>query len=487
LIAGWIISLRADQARLEERFGQVREMSENFLFRFDEAIRDVTGATGARKLVVSEGLRYLQLLANEAGNDAALKEELADAYGRIASIQFYTGRPHVGDLAGAEQSLYRQEALLQWLLTRQPSTRRLRQKLAGCYGQLVGVLRQDSGKVAQADFIEAKETNLLTALAREQPDNPDILDQLARLNQAIASRLQTGGKPKEAIKPISQAVDLRLRLTKQRLGDEQAELDFVAALHLQGDVMGGGQVEYNLGDRQGALRVYREAMQILERLHAAKPENARIALLLADNHTYQAATLFQTGDPRGALAQDNQALELYESIVRKDAANREAARELFLTYLDRSHYAMESKDYAEAEAGCRRALALSMVALDHTPESLQAQSDVASVEDDLAEVLFMEGRFAEAIPLLTSSITRWRHLRQADPGNSLYRLYLEDVVESRGEAEQRAQRIGDARKDFEESLSILRELQKANALPATEEHKFQDIEKRLALIDSKTR
>jgi tetratricopeptide (TPR) repeat protein len=486
LVAGWIVSLRSQQIRLQERFNQVREMSENFLFRFDEAIRDVTGATGARKLVVTEGLKYLQLLANEAGNDPALKEELADAYGRIASIQYVVGQPHVGDLAGAEQSLYKEVAILQSLLARKPSSVGLREKLVACYARLVGVLRDDSRNVGQAASYEGKEAALLSGLVRERPDQPETLERLAQLDGAVASRLQTAGKPKEALERVAEVVELRRRLTILKPGDLKTEMDYVNALHLKGDVMGGGQVEYNLGDRRGALRVYREALQILQRLHTAHPEDANIALHLADNHTYQAATLFQMGDPRGALAEDNQALDLFESIARKDTANLEAARGLFLTYLDRSHYLMELKDNPQAEAGCRRALALSEQVLARTPESLQALSDVASVEDDLAEVLAAEGRSADAIQFLASSVTHWRHLAAADPGHTLYRVYLEDVLESKGEAERKTKRLGDARQDFEESLSLLRELQRAHALPASEEHKFQDIEKQIAVMQGLT-
>ncbi|HEV2447545.1 MAG TPA: protein kinase, partial [Candidatus Sulfopaludibacter sp.] len=44
-IAGWLLSLRAEQARTRRGFSQVRELAESLLFQTDDALRPVAGAT----------------------------------------------------------------------------------------------------------------------------------------------------------------------------------------------------------------------------------------------------------------------------------------------------------------------------------------------------------------------------------------------------------------------------------------------------------
>lgn len=355
LAAGWVVSMRIEQARLRVRFGQVRELAESFLFRFDESIRNVTGTTAARKLVVAEGLKYLSLLSAEADSDASLREELADATGRISEIQF-GGSSHLGDLVGAEESLRRQQAILERLLAARPGDQRLERKLAACYGRLAATLQKDSDRAAGAPDYEEKEARLLAGLAAAHPDDLDVLHDLSRLDLRRSYRLLQNGKPKEALEPARRAVEIRRHAAALKANDHGTQLDYAIALSQLGDVLGGGQLEFNLGDRQGALNAYRQAQNVLEPVHRAAPENVAAASRLAAIHGYLAATLFRMGDKRGALAEATQSLALHKDLADRDPANVQAAREAVLMYLDRSHYQMEMGDFRAAEEGCRLAL-----------------------------------------------------------------------------------------------------------------------------------
>ena len=49
---------RVERARAEQRFGDVRQLANAFLFDFHDSIADLEGSTPARKLVVTKGLEY---------------------------------------------------------------------------------------------------------------------------------------------------------------------------------------------------------------------------------------------------------------------------------------------------------------------------------------------------------------------------------------------------------------------------------------------
>lgn len=479
LAAGWVVSLRFEQARLRERFGQVRELAESFLFRFDESIRNVTGTTAARQLVVAEGLKYLSLLSAEASGDASLREELADATGRIAEIQF-GGPSHLGDLVGAEESLRRQQAILEPLLAARPRDEPLQRKLAACYGRLAETLQKDSDRAAGAPEYEEKEARLLSALAAAHPDDLNVLHDLSRLDLRRSFRLLQKGNPKEAIEPARRAVEIRKHAAGLKSGDAATQLDYASALSQLGDVLGGGQLEFNLGDRQGALDAYRQAQSVLEQVYRVAPENVAAASRLAGIHGYLAATMFQMGDKQGALAEATESLALHKDLSERDPANVQAAREAVLMYLDRSHYQMELGDFRAAEEGCRMALKLSESLLAKTPQNLEAQSDTASIANDLGELLLGAKRSADAIPPFTHALAMWENLHSHDSANQLYLLYRSESLQGRGQAEFDLQQFEPAAADLTRALAGLQELERNGKLPGSSKPEIAKLEQQIA-------
>src|SRR5262249_29901806 len=72
--------------RAERRFQEVRQMANTFLFDFEKAIHDLPGTTEARKLVITQGLTYLERLADEARGNRQLSREVSRGYRRMAAL-----------------------------------------------------------------------------------------------------------------------------------------------------------------------------------------------------------------------------------------------------------------------------------------------------------------------------------------------------------------------------------------------------------------
>src|SRR5262249_40134044 len=77
----------AHRIRAERRFADVRKMANSLLFELHDAIKDLSGSTQARALVLRRALEYLDGLALEAGGDTVLQQELATAYEKVAEVQ----------------------------------------------------------------------------------------------------------------------------------------------------------------------------------------------------------------------------------------------------------------------------------------------------------------------------------------------------------------------------------------------------------------
>jgi tetratricopeptide (TPR) repeat protein len=110
-LSAGLYAVDRQRAIAERRFGQVRELA-NKLIAIEEEIRGLQGSIKARTRIVSESLSYLSALSEEVRGDRELAIELATAYIRVARVQGNPTSPNLGQLAEAEQSLQRAQALL---------------------------------------------------------------------------------------------------------------------------------------------------------------------------------------------------------------------------------------------------------------------------------------------------------------------------------------------------------------------------------------
>ena len=128
LSAGLLI---ANQQRLiaENRFRQLRHLSQQ-VFRLDSHIQAVPGATEARQALVAASLEYLEGLARDAGGDLDILQDVSTGYWRVARIQGVPTGLTLGDLAKAEESLEKADALLDRILASRPRDRRALERSA---------------------------------------------------------------------------------------------------------------------------------------------------------------------------------------------------------------------------------------------------------------------------------------------------------------------------------------------------------------------
>jgi len=77
--------------RAQQRFAQVRELANKFIFEFEASIRTTPGTLDARKKMAATARQYLASLAGDARGDASLNRELAESYYRLSEAEYATG------------------------------------------------------------------------------------------------------------------------------------------------------------------------------------------------------------------------------------------------------------------------------------------------------------------------------------------------------------------------------------------------------------
>jgi hypothetical protein len=127
---------RAQQARAERRFNEVRKLANSVLFDYHDAIKALPGATKVRERLVNDALNYLDSLAGEAHGDPALQRELAAAYERVADVRGGKSGGSLGDIAGAMESYMKAFRIREALVAMNPDDAQARRDLASSHQKI---------------------------------------------------------------------------------------------------------------------------------------------------------------------------------------------------------------------------------------------------------------------------------------------------------------------------------------------------------------
>lgn len=360
LLTGMFLTLReariarANQLRAERRFNDVRALANSLMFEVHDSIRNLAGATPARKLLVSKALQYLDSLSTESSGDASLQRELAAAYERVADVQGYPDSPNLGDLDGALAS-YRKALPMRESFVAHSHSSEDQEALAGDYERIGRVL------MAEAKYSEALEFARKHVLLREA---------LAQSNQSVKSQ------------------------------------ELLAGSHF---LIAGC---YNhLGDSNKALENYRQSAAIREPIAAQSPN---IQTRLAGTYGFMAGILWQTGDHAQAILVEQKALEIMTKLSNSDPSNAVYREFLDEAYYYAGFYQAEGGNFSQALVSYRRALNDFQKLSAADPKEARAKEYLANSYKSVGKALVGTGDFAGGLDSLRKALATFQQLPYQD-------------------------------------------------------------------------
>ena len=384
---------RAQRVIAEERFNEVREMAHSVMFDYNDALLTVAGATAVRQRMVKDSLKYLDKLAQRAGDDRALQREIASAYLKMGDVQGMPLYANLGDTPGAMESyrkslVIRQKlaaldankpdlqrelaesymrvailsqllgdpigavedqriaiAIYEQLVLKEPANKLWRRELAQSYGRLGITLGATSiaslGDTKESLKYHRKSLAMYEALVAEEPTT------LHRGGAAIeysyiAQLFCDSGNQNEGLDNYRKSLDLHLALAKENPTD--AFLEREVAINYDNIAT----ILTLIGDNAGALENTRQALPICISLVTADPNDANIRKDLAITHRKMAEPLGKLGDRAGALEHFHTALGILDELSRKDPTDTHLRRHQGMAYLKLSEFLSDSGKVAEA-------------------------------------------------------------------------------------------------------------------------------------------
>jgi serine/threonine protein kinase/tetratricopeptide (TPR) repeat protein len=463
-----------ERARAEQRFADVRSLANAFLFDVHDAVRDLSGSTAARQLMVQKGIEYLDKLATDAGDRADLRRELAAGYLRVGDVQ---GRPftaNLGDSAGALASYEKAVKLYTSLDVTPSSPVDLRREAATAYLRL-SEIRRATGDTAQAMADARTGLDLVRDTASDATATPDERRDLALGYSRYGDMLATTGETAQALEYHRRALAL-LQALDLAQPDDLATLRMLGAAHHKVGNLLGNPNSPNVGDRDGALREMQQSVAVFERATRKDPDNALFVRNLGVARMGVADVLFALGRPDEAMAAIGQAVAAHEAQVREDPANATARNDLAIGLFKQAELLDAAGRTREALAPLERATAIQDQLADADPDSARARAETATNYGMRGRFLAKLGQRGPALASLDRAVDICRSLAKAHADDVEARVAVASALIERGDARLTLLRgagadAGErsaAERDYAEAVTILTALKDAGEIEGTD-------------------
>ena len=430
LIAGMSATLyqanvaRNERLKAEQRFNDVRQLANSFLFEFHDAIENLSGSTPARKLVVSRAVEYLDKLAAESAGDPALQRELGTAYEKIGKIQGNSYFSNLGDTDGAMKSYTRSLEIRQALADADPENREIQYELAISH-RGVGDIHYTVNDLRAGLQSYENSLAILDRLAAAEPENikfrSSLADILSRRGdiQGMEGYPNLGDIP-GALESYRRVVTLAEGLLASEPNHDEYKGDYATRLFYL------ARLQTATGDSKGAIVSGQKSIEILDSLAKANPDNAEFRTRTMAAIASLRPALLNEGRTDEAVANAKRVIETMVAQAAADTQNAQTRRSLGVSYSALADCLLQAGDVAGSLENYRRSVDISSQLAAGDPKNAENRQDIAIAKRRMAEAQIAAGDHSGALANLQQSISIVEAIMQQDDAdaNSLQDLAI---------------------------------------------------------------
>lgn len=349
-------AVRAERQKVlaEKRFGEVRQLANNVVFKYHDEIANLQGATKVRETLITDGLQYLDGLAQEAGGDATLSMELGQAYLRIGNLQGGAYQGNTGDTAAAIESYGKALALFENVRQVNPSAADVKTQLSEAHKKLGLALRKSGDKTANAHFQIAVALNeeLLTANPNDNAQKIQTAQAYVNLCRVLPKGLAAGESVETCRRalPLLQAVYAETPADKAVLSEMQTTENILGIqFGMMADAVDkAAEAEKSEELYRNAADYFRDAAAIAEKLVAVEPANAIYRRQVFGTRLNESTARLNSGETRTALEIQQRLLENAEKEADDDDENAQAQQDVASTLMQIGLTHIERQEFSAA-------------------------------------------------------------------------------------------------------------------------------------------
>ncbi len=458
--------------RAERMFGQVRELARTFMFDFHDEISQLNGSLRARTLMVETALRYLDGLSREVGDDASLRRELASAYDRVGDIRGGLRTASGTDAAGALENYRTSLQLRQVLAAETPADPVLRKDLATSHIK-VGDLLERTGQAAAALASYQEAVTIQEDLARADA-GAESRRGLAIGLQNVAGGYYRNGDAANARATFERSLRLRREIANENplpeLAPGNPQLDPANDEHkrlalYQRDVsvalIGLGDLLYELGESEEALRYFDEALEVREHLFRLMSRSVTYRRDVAIAHYFAGRALLDLNRTSEAMEHVSLLLQSAQEARAKNPGTGRFEADLALAHIAVGRATAQMGDHTAAREHFEKAGAiLEPLVEDDAGNALyqklggEAKACLGDCAQDAADGARAVAHYREAIAVYDALVAEDTHNMELRGERARVEVKLGAALAATGELGEARQRLDSARAFLAERLAV---------------------------------
>jgi eukaryotic-like serine/threonine-protein kinase len=340
---------REQRTLAEKRFNDVRKLANSLIFEIHDSIKDLTGATKARALLVTRALEYLDSLSHETG-DPGLQRELAAAYDRIGDVEGYVGASNLGNFSGSAESYSKALAIRERLAEANPGDSKLRADVADEYFRVASAF-ENVGDFA-SDLRTLQRAQMFVSDPSTAMDDRQRKFRSAGIYYYTARALEKTGAFSGALQNYKQAA--------AALGPVAADPQSgpIPRAYLAAHYIGIAKMQARLGQADAAVANAAKGRGMLKQLSDAAPTNGTLREYLAQSYEASADVFESKGDLERSMRFLRQMNAIYKQLAAADPSNGMASANLAWGDLGVAENLLEQNKAEEAMPPIHEGLAL---------------------------------------------------------------------------------------------------------------------------------
>ncbi|MCB1024004.1 MAG: protein kinase [Acidobacteria bacterium] len=419
LAAGITVAVRQTlEAREAERIAQnrfedVRNLANNVVFKYHDAIADLPGSTEVRKMLVSDALEYLDRLAKNSSDNSELQKELARAYLKMGDVQGEMYAANIGDTKGALASYKKAVDLLEAAVKKNPEDIAAKEILITAYDSyaFLGLRTSSPGDLKE---IVNKAIVLQGEITRSRPMNDSDTARLIELYIRLGD-VDVGDRAKEGqdfgirLAHHMKALPLAEALYRSR-GDSAANTKTLARVYqrigtdhisLAEEAEANGDLALSKEQYARSLEFHKKSFEMIEKIYQSDPESNESRRYMESGFAIMSKSLSAVGKYEEALEYAIRNLKLSKEVFERDPADKEGEFSVSLAYGVLADVYARKDEYRKSIENTEKALAIDKKIYRADKNNREALIRIGSHHKKLSELFLLiknenEARFHSA-------------------------------------------------------------------------------------------
>ena len=459
------ILARQERDLAQQRFAEVRQLSNSLLFEITPKIERLQGSTEARQILVKRALEYLDRLS-QVNNNPTLQLEVATAYSKIGEIQGDTRKPNLGDFEGAKQSYQKANSILQNL----PQTLENQKLFAENLRQLAKVEQND---IKASISYSEQAIKIYNDLFELNPNLPELKLSSIETQSELAQHHTSNSDFKSALNQLSQTLP-ELETLDQNIQKVQ-ELNILALT----------QKSFALSweNRQSEAEIeMNKAILQAEKLARSKPNDVSILQVLWEAY-YRSSAIYETIKDDISLEFANKAVKIKLKSVEIDASDIQSKHNLARSYSRVALALSRLKRTSEALENWKKAETILVQLANEQPKNPGYQGDLATLYYRIGTAEKLNNSFENAASNLQKSLQYFEEIYRSDKKNNNAFRHIGLTSKHLGDVYAKLSKTEEAQKNYQKAFEIINDLKTQNKLPDFDQKMLDELQKLVLQFD----